>query len=499
VRSGAVVRFGYPQEPATLDPLAAGGGSSATRDILRPVLPALFALDADLKPEPELAAAWPRRTDFAFEPFTVRLRLRVARWSDNKPITASDVRFSWTKLREGPTGYRYRHLRDVEVLGPRELRMHFDQRMRRWWALFSIDDMVLPQHAYSEQWDRGPTVSGGPFFVDDWTDGLRIRLKRNERYWSGVVPLAGIDVVFVPDDETRLQLLERGELDGFFAEGGSNMGRRAVAHGFPSVDEALEGDAGSSGTFGPAWWELDLDPARVGQAVAKAVVEALDPKLAAEILEDSGRAMNDIPADFTADRRVPTPWSGRGGLSEAVATLDAGGVPHGVERATFQLAFPRLEGGPGIAQFVHFRLREIGVTAELVGLEPDSFEKSWVPQGKAPAMLRLRRGADAPDAAAYAAASKLPGSAPSSSMDGLVAQAESLISNSRLVREPAVGLAPKPWGAVETELVRTATASPLVRTRSTIAAAAGLTGPRAVGAANGPLWNAVHWSMEPSA
>ena len=52
--------------------------------------------------------------------------------------------------------------------------------MRRWWSLFSIDDMVLPEHAYSADWGRGPTVSGGPFEVDSWSDGLRVRLKRND-------------------------------------------------------------------------------------------------------------------------------------------------------------------------------------------------------------------------------------------------------------------------------------------------------------------------------
>ncbi len=471
------------------------------------MLPALFALDEDLKPVPELAAAWPAPADYSFDPFTVTLDLRSAVWSDGEPIDAADVRFSAKQLRGGPTGYRYEVLRDVEVVSARRLKLHFDRPMRRWWSLFSVDDMVLPEHEYSKKtWDRGPTVSGGPFVVEEWTDGLRIRLKRNERYWQGVVPLARIDVVFVPDDETRFQLLGTGggagggdteRLDAFFSEGGSNLGRRAKARSIETVDGALDGQAVASGAFGPTWWELDLDPARLRPAVAHAVIEAVHPTLVTEILEDSARSMNGIPPDFTTVRESAEPWSGRGSLGQAAALLDAGGIPKGSERARFQLAFPRFEGAGGIATFIHFRLKEIGITAELVGIEPDSFERTWVSERRAPAMIRLRRGADAPDAASYAAsdetAARQPGSAP---IDDLLTAAISQVNKDRAQKEPILGVAATPWADAQRGLVRAATAAPLVRARSFIVGSPGLSGPHALGGSNGPLWNAGTWTLD---
>jgi hypothetical protein len=37
---------------------------------------------------------------------------------------------------------------------------------------FSIDDMVLPKHAFGEDWHLAPTVSGGPFELEERTEGL---------------------------------------------------------------------------------------------------------------------------------------------------------------------------------------------------------------------------------------------------------------------------------------------------------------------------------------
>ena len=476
--SGEVLRFGYPSEPPTLDPLGAGGASAATRDILRPVLPSLFRLNARLRPEPDLAARWPGPADIGLDPFSVRLTLRRANWSDGRPITAEDVRFSLDRLKRGPTGYRYRFLTAVDVHGPREFTLRFDRRVRRWWSLFSFDDMVLPAHAYSDAWQTRPTVSGGPFAVGEWTEGLRVRLVRNESYWGPKPILAGIDVVFVPDDETRFQLLERGELDAFFSEGEINIGRRARARGHQPVGGPLEGEGAASGAWGPTWWELGIERG-TGPGVSRAIVEATDPSLVAEILEDSGAVMDGIPAVFPVRAgRIGGAWAGRGDLAEA---RDAAG--RGGER-TIDITFPRGAGG-ALATFMHFRLRHVGITAELLGLEDDAFERildTEEPQ----VVLRLRRGADAADAAAYASASGEPGAGP---VDDDVERAETGGAGDALTP----GLDREGWVRAQEGLERAAAAAPLARVRTWIVGREGVAGPHALGASTGPLWNAEAW------
>jgi ABC-type transport system substrate-binding protein len=483
------LKFGYPAEPPTLDPMAAGGGSAATRDILRPILPALFRLDTRLRPRPDLVAAWPNAGDIEFDPFSVKLRLRRASWSDGKPISAEDVRFSLEKLRAGPTGYRYRFLRGVDVLATRSLVLRFDRVVRRWWSLFSLDDMVLPAHAYSPDWDRGPSVSGGPFAFAEWTDGLRVTLRRNDRYWGPKSVLKGIDVLFVPDDETRLQLMDRDVLHAFFAEGEINFGRRVRARGFDVTSRALSGGAEASGRWSPMWWELDLDAGRLGETLADAVVEAVDPALAREIFEDSGRRFDAIPSTFVGepDDRAEQPWSGRGDLGEAKAILDRGG---GTKQ--FQLAYPRASGAAALATFIHFRLKELGVRAELVGLEPESFERSWLPSKRAAGMLRLRRASDAVDASAYA---NLSGQAGAGPIDDLVTQAETTVAQSVVENRPVTGVDATPWLEAQRRLVDAATVAPLVRTKAWIVGNVGVIGPQPADALSGPFWNASVWQL----
>jgi len=473
------LRFAYPDEPPTLDPLAPGGGSNETRDILRPVLPALFKLRDGLRPVPDLVASWPSPSDFTLDPFSVKLTLRAATWSDGKPITAGDVSFSATKLRAGPTGYRYRYLKSVDVLGPRTFRLRFDRPLRRWWSLFSLDDMVLPAHAYSNAWANGPTVSGGPFVFKSWSKGFDIKLDKNGTYFGNKAALQTLDIEFVPDDETRLQLLRTHQIDAFFAEGEANMGRRANAYGFPNTTRALDGRAASSGAWGPTWIELDLNPAMAGAPLRQAIIEGTGPALAAEIFEDSARRLDAIPPNFVSAPAV-APWHSRGNVQRATA------LAKGTSRA-LQLAFP--EGPAGaIANFMHFRL-EPAMTVEIAGVEPSAFEKTWVPSKQSAAFLRVRRGADAPDAESYASVSNLLGSGP---VDANVVSAETQGADTSI----DAGLDPTSWARAETGLASAATVAPLVQLRTWIVGADGVFGPRPTGTSEGPFAGASTWRIE---
>ncbi len=480
--SADTLRLGYPSEPPTLDPLGVGGSSAATRDILRPVLPALFRLNDRLRPEPELAAAWPAEADVRLDPFTVTVRLREANWSDGRPITAEDVRFSWERLKGGPTGYRYRFLRDVVVVDQRTFKLHFDRRVRRWWSLFSLDDMVLPAHAYSDEWAERPTVSGGPYSVREWTEGLKVSLVRNESYWGQKAVLAGIDVLFVPSDETRFQLMDRGELDAFVSDADINIGRRARARGYVPTDGALDGKKAATGAWGPSWWELDLRT-DVGTGVKSGIVEAVDPALIAEILEDTGAPMDGIPARFPVPAGpIAGTWSGRGSVDEARQRVATGGDKD------FSLAFPRSGAASTLANYMHFRLRELGITVELLGLDSDAFERTLDDGSYAAALVRLRRGADAPDTGSYTSDSREPGSADVAEQ---VEGAETGGGPPNAARR--VGVDGTAWSEVQDALEQQASATPLARVRTWIIGRGGLAGPRATGASPGPLWNAATW------
>jgi peptide/nickel transport system substrate-binding protein len=477
------------------------------------MLPALFRLDAKLRPHPDLVAAWPAAKEITLDPFTVSLRIRAgARWSDGKPITSTDVRFTLDKMRAGPTGARYRFLRDVRLVSARRFDLVFDRPVRRWWALFSVDDMILPAHAFADAWDRAPTVSGGPFAFGGWNPGLSIRLQRNDRYWGERAGAEAIEVIFVPDDEARLQLMSRGDLDLVFEEGESNVGQRSKGRGWTPVEGSLDGSPNASGTWGPSWWELDLNGSRVrDSALAEAVGGAVDRHLSVELFDDSGQVADGIPARFPqagakADGLpgLPGPWPPSAvPVAQAKSVLAKAGYKRSGDKLTksgnpveILLAFDESQAAAnGLARFIHFRLRPLGIHVEIVPLATDRLWNDWLPNGKADAYLMLRRGADAPDTAAYRSDSPSVLNPARADADAAVDRAESAADIARLRKGAVTGLGAAAWTEAQQALISGHLVYPLVRVRSWLVSRGGVVGPQATGCASGPLWNAESWRL----
>ena len=332
-------------------------------------------------------------------------------------------------------GYRYRFLRGRPGARRRaRSSSRFDRSVRRWWSLFSIDDMVLPAHAYCDAWNGRPTVSGGPFAFEEWTAGLHVRLVRNDATGAHPRRSPGIDVVFVPDDETRLQLLERGELDACSRKASRTSdaeprARLLAAHG------ALNGEAGASGAWGRRGGSSTSSRRRLRHRVARAGRSRRRPSdLVAEILEDSGPADERDPADFT---------SGSGGDRRTRrltrSCRGAAGEPRRGHGAARPGTCPRRPGPRRVPARVPARRRgrldrgfhplppaRDRVTAELVGVEPDTFEETCVPGDRASAIVRgCGAGPTLRTPSSYASA---PDPAGLAAVDDRVADAETQVS-----------------------------------------------------------------------
>src|SRR5207247_401656 len=143
--------------------------------------------------------------------------------------------------------------------------------------------------------------------------------------------------------------------------------------------------------------------------IAAAIGQAVDPALAAEIFEVSGQIADGIPRRFPApgpkaDNRpaVPGPWAGRGSADLARRLLAAGppGSPGrvvtGGGTAKVTMAFDRDSAAAQLAGFVHFRLLPLRIRIEVLGLDTADFENLMASGRAPPAVIRLRRGGDAP-------------------------------------------------------------------------------------------------------
>lgn len=498
-RGGELV-VAYPHEPATLNPFVTAGDSTATRDLVRPLMPALYRLGPGGAREPWLLGAEPGGADVGGTPFSVRVRLRdEAVWSDGVPITANDLRFTWQAVMRSPkiaSRDGYDRLTDVAVEAPKTARLVFREPFARWRDLFSAGLGVLPAHALgktdiSAALGTSWPVSGGPFLLKSRTPGLEIVLERNPRAWGEQPLLDRIRVVFVPDPVTALQLYARGEVDVLGPYPAAEFGRRAAA--------ARRGSTVTS-DLGSTWVGMFLNvktPELSDVRVRRALALAFDREAIAEGLVREQGVLLDAPSAGDPGRTSASFERYRRDTDEASRLLDAAGWRAPSGRGTRRKGGRELSvtlaaaGSDELSQRVLRALntQASGIDADLslVSLDYDLLHSDWLAGSRFESALLVFRD---PPGGALRARFGLSGPANVSRLsDGALGRAldgadRTLDDASTVVDVPSARIA---------ELVPMI---PLFVLEVTLAARAGIHEVKASAAADGFLWNAARWWIE---
>ncbi len=177
---------------------------------------------------------------------------KAARFSDDTPITADDILFSFTTLRDkGRPNHRtyYKKVAKAEVLSPTRIRFTFkpdengaiDREMPLIMGLMPI----IPKHDWKDrkfnETSLRPPIGSGPYSVSFVDVGRSITYARNVDYWAkdrpvmrGLYNFDRIQVDCYRDDNISLQAFKAGEYD-LRREASPN--KWATAYDFPAVNE----------------------------------------------------------------------------------------------------------------------------------------------------------------------------------------------------------------------------------------------------------------------
>jgi peptide/nickel transport system substrate-binding protein len=196
-------------------------------NLLRRIYARLAQEQGDTKDHPPsfaplLASSWTSSADGLALSFT----LAEAAWSDGAPITASDVRFTWTAQTSpevGWTGASFKErIKDVQVVDPHTVTFHFDRAYPEMLA-DAVEGGILPEHVFGKvpfaswrthDWSQ-VRIGSGPFLLESWRPGEEIVLARNPRYLHPGKPLVDKVVVRIVlparlrESDVRLHRLER--------------------------------------------------------------------------------------------------------------------------------------------------------------------------------------------------------------------------------------------------------------------------------------------------
>ncbi|WP_166350308.1 ABC transporter family substrate-binding protein [Phytoactinopolyspora limicola] len=210
------------------NPLSAAGDTTGQRQQQWPLYPHPFLTNPDttvVVNEALLVSA----EVIADDPMTVEYRIQPdAVWSDGTPITVDD--FAYTQAVQDPAqcpecsaafteGYSLINTVDGSDDG-RTVTMVFDEPFAPWQSLFNY---ILPAHVADSYGDLAtsfnegfstnvPAVSGGPYVVEDYTDGVSMTMVKNPEWYGEPAHLDTIITRYITGQGEQVTALQNGEV-----------------------------------------------------------------------------------------------------------------------------------------------------------------------------------------------------------------------------------------------------------------------------------------------
>ncbi|WP_010631321.1 peptide ABC transporter substrate-binding protein [Sporolactobacillus vineae] len=178
---------------------------------------------------------------------TVTFKLRDAKWSDGKTITAQDFVYGWHRQNdpaakpaynflfaasgiknaakiEDPTNKKFYgkyNLLGIKALDAKTLQVQFDQAMPPFFYSILSQPQFLPLRAdfvkkQGKNFAMGPSnlIYSGPFVLSSWKKGSGWTYKKNPNYWNAkATKLTKVNVQVQTSLATRVNLYKTGKTD----------------------------------------------------------------------------------------------------------------------------------------------------------------------------------------------------------------------------------------------------------------------------------------------
>jgi peptide/nickel transport system substrate-binding protein len=187
----------------------------------------LIGLDSDNKTlVPRLATKWEGNADQT--QFTFDLDPK-AKFPDGTPVTSTDVRFSWERLKglKGSASYLVSTVKSIDDSNPAKVVVTMSQSNSAFLAQVNASYLGIvekklaeaqgatadPTTDKAEPWFQANSAGSGPFMVESYQSGSELRLKRNDAYWGTKAKFPEVVMKETPTAVTQRQQLEAGAVD----------------------------------------------------------------------------------------------------------------------------------------------------------------------------------------------------------------------------------------------------------------------------------------------
>jgi peptide/nickel transport system substrate-binding protein len=226
-----VVRIPFPQEDGTLTPYTFQVGYP----LVMLIYDTIMWRDANGVPRPWLASSVDRSADG--RTLTIHLRPGI-RWQDGRPLTASDVEFTFDFVASHPHPRFSPQLFDIASIRATDSRTVVIGLKRPSLGFLDqpLSDLpILPRHIWEglspDADPPGLPVGSGPYRLTEHTAGMGYTFVANPHYFRGRPLVRRIEVPIIRTADASFQALQQGRVDTFPASLDSQQASQAQGLG----------------------------------------------------------------------------------------------------------------------------------------------------------------------------------------------------------------------------------------------------------------------------
>ncbi|MFN2364646.1 MAG: glutathione ABC transporter substrate-binding protein [Halarsenatibacteraceae bacterium] len=358
-QEGGDLRIAIGADPESLDPVLASSSPAAM--VMVHMMETLF----EMTPEGDIVPLLAEDYSVSEDGLTYELYLREdVNFHDGEPFNAEAVKFNLERLIEDEAVFSFliNRITEIEVIDEYTISLTTDEPFAPILAHLSHDFISIISPAaveeYGDQVGSNP-VGTGKFKFDGWSRGESVIMSRNDDYWGEPAHLDTVRILVVPEESTRVVMLETGEAHAIM-----NVPPRDVDRLTENSDITVENVPSLRTLYvGLHAQKEPFDDIRVRKAVNYAVNTE---SIVNNILDGAGRPSDapispDIFGYSEQEIYERDPERARELLAEA-------GYPDGLE-LEFYYPVGRYPMDNIIAQAVQSQLAEVGIEANMTTME----------------------------------------------------------------------------------------------------------------------------------
>ena len=229
--AGTTLVVAQQREPSSLNPALENGTSSTEWGELLFQYLVKYDDHGTLIGDAAAAVPTPQNDGISRDGLTITYHLRRGlRFADGAPLTARDCVYSIDAINDPAnrpqSRFGYEVVRKAEARDDLTLVLH----LKRPFAPLIVVVLapqgfpILPAHLLARlpnfneiPFDAAP-IGSGPYVVTKWTRGDRVAMRANPYYYRGKPKIERLDIRFVTDPNTAMNLLRTKEAGGYFSD-----------------------------------------------------------------------------------------------------------------------------------------------------------------------------------------------------------------------------------------------------------------------------------------